>query len=287
MRFLLALALCCAAGAQDFTQYKVERIATGLRFAEGPTWTADNLLIFSDTPANRVMRWVPNEGLQVHREKASGPVGTAVDSQGRLYVCETRARRVIRIDKKNHEEVLAEKWEGKRLNAPHDIAVRKDGHVWFTDPAFASANESRELDFYGVFHLNPKGVIEVVAKWKTRPNGIALSADGHTLYVANSDERSIHAWDLARSGEASNDRVVVSKISGVPGGIRTDEKGNLYVAAKGVQIYSGEGKLLHRFELSERSSNLAFGDPDYSALYVTAQTSVYRIRIDIKGAVQQ
>jgi gluconolactonase len=184
-------------------------------------------------------------------------------------------------------EVLADKYEGKRLNAPNDIAVRKDGHVWFTDPAFGSANEKRELTFWGIYHVTPKGALELVAKGKGRPNGVTLSADGRTLYVSDSDERCIRAWDLDKSGEASHERTVISGVPGVPGGVRVDVNGNFYVAAKGVLIYSPEGQLLRRLELSERPSNLAFGDSDYQTLYITAQTSVYRVRLESKGAVQR
>jgi gluconolactonase len=288
MRFLFALALCCtSASAQDFTEYNVERVALNQRFTEGPVWTAENILVFSDTPNNKLMRWVPNEGVQVHRENTPGASGNAVDAQGRLYICESGARRVIRIDKRNRVEVLAEKWEGKRLNAPNDIVVRKDGHVWFTDPAFGSAADHRELDFWGVFHITPKGVLELMAKSKGRPNGVALSADGRTLYVTDSDSRTLHAWDVEKSGAASNDRVLIANIPGVPGGVRADEKGNLYVAAKGVLAYSSDGKLLHTIELPEIPSNVAFGDSDFETLYITAQTSVYRLRLKVKGAVQR
>lgn len=284
---LLALTLVCAVlAAQDLSDSHVERVATNQLFAEGPVWTPDNILIFSDTPNNRLMRWVPNEGVQVHRENTPGASGNAVDTQGRLYVCESRARRVVRIDKRNRVDVLAENWEGKRLNSPNDIVVRKDGHVWFTDPAFGSAADQRELDFWGVFHITPKGVLELATKSQGRPNGVALSPDGRTLYVTDSDNRTLHAWDVDRGGTVSRDRILVSGIPGVPGGLRTDEKGNLYVAARGVLIYSPEGRLLHTVELAETPSNLAFGDSDFETLYITAQTGVYRVRVNVKGAGQ-
>jgi hypothetical protein len=118
-----------------------------------------------------------------------------MDRQGRLYTCEYISRRVTRTSKSGKIEVLAEKWEGRRLNAPNDIVVRRDGHVYFTDPLFAPL-EKRELDFYGVYHITPKGQMELVAKPKGRPNGIALSPDGKILYVASSDERNIRAYDV-------------------------------------------------------------------------------------------
>jgi gluconolactonase len=191
---------------------------------------------------------------------------------------------VVRLDKKGKLDIIAGTFEGKRFNAPNDIVVRKDGHVWFTDPAFGDQSDKRELDFYGIFHVSPKGEIDAIARWKTRPNGIALSPNGRILYVSNSDERSIHAFDLDRAG-ASNDRRLISGIEGVPDGIRTDEKGNLYVAAKQLAIYSSGGKRIGQIELAESPSNCVFGDPDLSTLYITARTSVYRVRIGVKGAV--
>lgn len=181
--------------------------------------------------------------------------------------------------------MIAARFEGKRLNAPNDVVVRRDGNVYFTDPAFGNQEDTRELDFDGVFRVKTGGQIEAIAKWKTRPNGLTLSPNGRTLYVSDSDEQSIRAFDLDRAGGASNERVVVSKIPGVPAGLRTDEMGNIYVAAKDVLVYSPQGQLVHTIRLGETPSNLAFGDPDFSTLYVTARTSVYRIRMGVKGAV--
>ena len=274
------------AGAQDFSHVSIEKVDAGFRFVEGPVWSREGFLLFSEVPHNQLRKLVPGERSTVLHEDAHGPSGNAFDSQGRLYTCESRARRVVRTDKKGKVEVLAEKWEGKRLNAPNDIVVRKDGNVYFTDPAFGEQSDTRELAFYGVYRVTPKGVVEVVAKPEGRPNGIALSPNGRILYVTNSDERNVRAYDVDRAGAVSNERTLVSKIEGVPDGIRVDEKGNLYVAAKGLVVYTAEGKLLHTFELSETPSNCAFGDPDLQTLYITARTSVYRVRLDVKGAVQ-
>jgi gluconolactonase len=173
------------------------------------------------------------------------------------------------------------------LNAPNDIAIRRDGHVYFTDPAFGNQEDKRELSFYGVFHITPKGELEAVTKSKTRPNGITISPNGKILYVADSDARLVRAWDLDKAGAASNERVAIDKIEGVPDGIRTDEKGNLYVAAKFVYVYSPQGQLLGKIELSETPSNIAFGDADLESLFITARTSVYRVRLGVKGAQYQ
>jgi gluconolactonase len=282
----IGLAAGCALllSAQDFSEIKLEHLTKDFTFTEGPAWSKDGYLIFSDTPGDRLLKWVPGQKVELFRPEAHGPSGNAFDSEGRLYTCETRARRVTRTDKKGAIEVLAEKWEGKRLNAPNDIVVSRNGHVYFTDPAFGYQTEHRELDFYGVYHVPPKGPMKLVAKPAGRPNGIALSPNGRTLYVVNADERNVRAYDLDRNGEASNERVLISGIEGVPGGARVDEKGNLYVASRGVAIYSPEGKLLHTIEVQGRPSNCGFGEGDLRTLFITERGNVYRARLDVKGA---
>jgi gluconolactonase len=281
-------AFAAGAEAQIFEDLKVDRVASKLQFAEGPAWSQEgNFLLFSDVAANKLKKFVPGEGVETVRENTNGTNGNSYDDRGRLYSCESRTRRLVRSDRKGHLEVLADKAApGKRFNAPNDLAVRKDGHVYFTDPAFGSQSDARDLDYYGVFHLTPKGELERIAAPKGRPNGIALSANGRTLYVTNSDERNVRAYDLDRAGRASNERIVIRQIEGIPDGLKLDEKGNLYIAAKGLQIWSPDGKLLHSIELPENPTNCAFGDPDYQTLYITARTSVYRVRLDVKGAVQ-
>jgi gluconolactonase len=282
----LALLFGLAACAQDFSHISVEKVDAGFRFTEGPVWSREGFLLFSDVPNNQIRKLIPGERSIVFREDSHGANGNTYDAQGRLYTCESKTRRVVRLDKKGKMEVLAEKWEGKRLNAPNDIVVRKDGHVYFTDPAFGDQADARELSFYGVYHITPKGVMSVVAKPAGRPNGIAFSPNGRILYVANSDDRNVRAYDVDREGSISNERVAISNVEGVPDGIRVDEKGNIYVTAKGVAIYTPEGKPLHVIELSETPANCAFGDADFQTLYVTARTSIYRVRLNVKGAVQ-
>jgi sugar lactone lactonase YvrE len=272
--------------AQDLSEVRIETVATGLTFVEGPVWSRDGYLLISEIPLNRILKLTPGEPAALYRENSNGANGNTFDAQGRLYTCESHTRRVVRTAKNGKLEVLADAWQGKRLNAPNDIVVRKDGQIYFTDPAFGNQQDTRELDFYGVFHLSPKTGLEVVAKPHGRPNGIALSPDGHILYVANSDERNIRAYDLDKSGAASNERVLISNIDGVPDGLRTDEQGNLYVAAAGILVYASSGKLTGTIPIRETPANCAFGDPDLRTLYITARTSVFRVRLDVKGSVQ-
>jgi gluconolactonase len=282
LSLLFGFAIC----GQDFSHISIEKVDAGFRFTEGPVWSREGFLLFSDVPNNHIRKLVPGERSTVFRDDSHGANGNTFDAQGRLYSCESKTRRVVRMDKKGKIEVLAEKWEGKRLNAPNDIVVRKDGQIYFTDPAFGDQADTRELSFYGVYHINPKGVMSLIAKPAGRPNGIAFSPNGRILYVDNSDDRNVRAYDVDRNGEVSNERVVVSNIDGVPDGMKVDEKGNLYITAKGIAVYSPEGKLLHAIDISETPANCAFGDPDLQTLYITARTSLYRIRLNVKGAVQ-
>jgi gluconolactonase len=240
-------------------------------------------LIFSDLPTDRLLKWVPGHQAETYRTDAHGPSGNAFDAQGRLYTCETRSRRVTRTDKSGKIEVLAESWQGKRFNAPNGIVVSKSDHVYFTDPAFGDQQDHRELDFYGVYHMPPKGPLKLTAKWTTRPNGIAVSPNGRLLYVSGSDDHNVRAYDLDREGEASNERVLIANIEGVPGGIRVDEKGNLYVAAKNIMIYHPDGKQLGSIPMHDRPSNCAFGFPDGMMFFVTARGNLFRTRLDVKG----
>lgn len=285
IRLLLVLLLASAVFGQDFSDIRVETIAREMHYAEGPVWSLEGFLLFSDTVTDRIEKWVPGKGVSEFSSRAGGANGNAYDDQGRLYTCEFRERRVTRTAKNGKLDVLAARYEGKRLNAPGDLVVRRDGNVYFTDPAFGNQQDSRELDFYGVFRITTRGELEAIAKWNTRPHGVALSPNGRLLYVSDADARLVRVFDLDRGGTASNERVFIPKIQGVPGGLRTDQKGNLYVAAKYLSVYSPGGELMHDIQLSQPPSNLAFGDADFSALYVTARNAVYRIRIGVKGAL--
>lgn len=283
--FCLTL-FAASAGAQDFSKLSIEKVDAGFEFVEGPVWSPEGFLLFSDVPRNEIRKLVPGSRSVVYRADSNGANGNTYDAQGRLYTCESITRRVVREDKKGKIEVIADSFEGKKFNAPNDIIVRKDGHIFFTDPAFGKQADTREMDYYGVYHISPKKVIGLIAKPKGRPNGIALSPNGRILYVANSDERNIRAYDVDKEGKVSNEHELVKGITGVPDGMKVDEKGNLYVTCKGVEVYSPQGAKLASLEFSETPANCAFGDPDLMTFYVTARTSLYRVRFTVKGAVQ-
>ena len=266
-------------------EYRVDRVSANHVFTEGPVWSPEGWLYFSDVPNNRIHRFVPGKGTNVFREESNGANGNTIDAQGRLLSCESRTRRVTRTDLKTGKiEVLAETFEGKRFNAPNDIVARKDGFIWFTDPAFGDQADKREMDYYGVYRIAPKGELTLVTKMKGRPNGVTLSPNGRILYVADTDERKLRAWDLDRQANAANERVLIEGIDGPPDGIRTDEKGNLYITANQLAIYSPAGKLIRSLPFAETPRNVAFGDPDYQSIYVTSYTSVFRLRWPIPGA---
>jgi gluconolactonase len=274
---LFAATLC----AQEPAEFRFEHLGKGYRFTEGPAWNAkDQYLVFSDTPSDRLLKWVPGSTIEVLRTDANGPAGNAFDAQGRLYTCETRTRRVTRTDRTGKIEVLADKWDGKRLNAPNGIVVAKNGSVYFTDPAFGAQTDHRELDFYGIYHIPVKGPMTLVAKYTTRPHGIALSPNGRTLYVANADDHNVRAFDLDKNGEASNERVLISKIDGVPNGIAVDDKGVVYVVGKGLATYTPDGKRLRNLDVTDRSSACTFGEADMKSLFLTSRGDVYRARTD-------
>jgi gluconolactonase len=279
--FAFLLPLLCF--GQDVTKYSVELLATSHKFTEGPAWAAkDNYLLYSDIPANQIFK-VDGKGKTVFREQAGGANGNAFDDKGRLYTCEERARRVVRTDKKGVVEVLADSFEGKKLSGPNDIVVSKAEHVYFTDSAFGTRVETRELPFYGVYHIPPKGPMVALLRMQTRPNGIAISPDGKTLYVADSDGRCVRSYELQKDGDIGPERMFVAKTEGVPDGIEVDSSGNVFVAAAKIGVYSPGGQLLTSIELAEKPSNMVFGDPDLKTLYVTARSSVFRVHMETKG----
>jgi gluconolactonase len=273
---------------QDALTYEAEKIAAGLQFVDGMVWSHAGFLAVADVRQRKLFHVdpVPNATPKPLLNDDGGASGLAYDLQSRLYICESVTRRVSRMDLKGKVDPVAENFEGKKFNAPNDIVVRRDGHVYFTDPAFGSAADRRELDFNGVFHLTPKGDLEAVAKWQTRPNGIALSLDGRVLFVSDSDRHAIVAFDLDKNGAAGNPRDVVKNVKGVPGGIKTDVEGRFYIAALGVPIYSSQGKLERTLLETTNTSNCAFGENDLESLFIGARDSVFKVKLGVKGALQ-
>src|SRR5581483_3697448 len=230
----------------------VERFGSDFAFTEGPVWVTKDggYLLFSDIYNSKTMKISQRNQPSMYRHFTNAGNGNSMDAQGRLYTAERDGHRVSRLELNGDVTVVAGQYEGKRFNSPNDVVVREDGQVYFSDPASAAVLEKRELDFNGVYHVSPDGRVSLVAKM-TRPNGVALTPDGKTLYVADTTERKIMAYDLDAAGNASNERVFISDINGGPDGLRVAADGNVYIAAGPVYIYSPQGKLLKSIRFPE------------------------------------
>lgn len=252
-------------------------MAGGFRYADGLAIEQTGSLLVADPPEDRVLRLEFGKPVANARKPSGGAAGLAFDQKGRLVLCETRARRVVRIEIDGRLTVLAEQFEGKPLNGPNDLAIRSGDHIYFTDPAFGSAQDRRQLPFHGVFHLSPKGELAAVYRSDSRPAGIALSPDGKLLYVSFADERLVRVFDVSRSGAASNPRVFIAKTGSIPLGVRTDREGNVLVAAgEYLEIYSPKGSLIERIRIPDRAANLAV-HPSNGDIYVAARSAVYLV----------
>ncbi len=285
--FLLSFLAAISAGAQDFSALKAEKVAGDFKFTEGPVWNRAGFLLFSDIPANTIYKWTPGGKAEVFRQPSGNSNGLTYDRQGRFIACEHSNRRVSRTERDGKVTALAEAYQGKRLNSPNDVVVRRDGNIYFTDPPYGIPKEQKqELEFQGVFRLSPKGELTLIAKDFDRPNGIALSPDEKTLYVDDTTRRHVRAFTLARDGSASGGAVVADlKVEkGGVDGMKVDAKGNMYVTGPGgVWVFDKAGKHLGTIAVPETPANCAFGDRDYKTLYITARTSLYRVRLPYAG----
>jgi gluconolactonase len=287
------------------TDARLERIAGGFEFTEGPAWTRDGALLFSSPNTNVIYRWTPvgivsvfrpksgYAGLDIGRYQQPGSNGLTFDPDGLLTICQHGNRRVIRVNPHGDVTVLADSFENKRLSSPNDLVYRSDGTLYFTDPPFGLPgvfdDPAKELPFSGVFRARD-GVVTLVSDELEGPNGIAFSPDERYLFVGNWDpERKIVIrFDVDDAGETSNGSVFFD-MTDAPGedaidGIKVDVEGNLYVCGPGgVWLISAGGEHLGTLRLPEAPHNLAWGDDDARTLYVTAETSVYRLRLNIPG----
>lgn len=263
--------------AQQPAPHLIQRVAGGFRYADGLAIEQSGSLLVADPPEDRIFRVEFGKPLSIARKPSGGAAGLAFDSKGRVVLCETQARRVARIEDNGKLAVLADQFEGKPLNGPNDLAIRSGDHIYFTDPAFGSAQDHRQLTFHGVFHLTPRGELSAIYRSESRPAGIALSPDSRLLYVAFADERLVRVFDVARSGAASNPRVLIAKTASIPLGIRTDREGNLMVAAGDfLEIYTPKGVLVEKIRIPERAVNLAV-HPSTGDIYVAARNAVYLV----------
>jgi gluconolactonase len=268
---------------------RLEKVADGFQFTEGPVWNPAGFLLFSDIPANQIVKFVPGAAPTAFRTPSGNSNGLTYDRAGRLLACEHSNRRVTRQEADGSLTVLASSYDGKKLNSPNDIVVRSDGTIYFTDPPYGIREEQKELPFQGVYKISPEGKLTLLAQDFDRPNGIALSPDEKTLYVDDSARLHVRAFAVAPDGSISHGRILAelkSARQGVPDGMKVDRKGNLYVTGPGgVWVFDKRGKHLGTILMAELPANCGWGDADYRTLYLTARTGLYRIRLKIPGFI--
>jgi gluconolactonase len=272
----------------------MERVATGFKFTEGPIWHPyERFLIFSDIVGNRMYRWSPREGVSVFREPSHMANGNTYDRHGRLLTCEHATSRVTRTDRDGTIEVVASHYEGKELNSPNDVVVRSDGAVFFTDPnsgrrpRFGVPRE-QELPFQGVYRLDADSdALELLVDDFAKPNGLCFSPDEGQLFVSDTERFHIRVFDVEADGALADGRVwaeVSGEGVGVPDGMKVDREGTLYCCGPGgIHVFDAAADCLGVIRMPEHTTNLAWGDDDLHSLYVTAATSVYRLRVSVPG----
>jgi len=306
--FLLAIVLCSAILlGQDARTFKLEplsakfselvagdakleTVATGFGFTEGPMWDAAGFLYVSDETINKIFR-VYADGKKEEVIALGDPDGNTLDRQHRLIDCASVLRAIIEVTPDGKYKVLADRYEGKRLNSPNDVIVGPDGALYFTDPTLDLVQgEKQEIAFQGVYRLDDAGNVRLLTRDLTQPNGLTFSPDGKKFYVDDSEQRNIRVYDVASDGTLTNGRVFGEepggKHDGVPDGIKIDEKGNLFVTGpKGIWIWDANGNHLGTIVMPEQPANLAWGDAQYDTLYITATTSVYKLKTETTGFV--
>ena len=265
-----------------------ERLATGFQFTEGPVWMAGGYLLFSDIPANIMYKWTPESGAEVWREPSGNSNGLTRNSDDLLLACEHGNRRVSRTNPDGTVETIAGAYQGNRLNSPNDLVVKSDGEIYFTDPPYGIQPEEKEQPHNGVYRILTDGSLELMATDFERPNGLAFSPDESILYIDDSYFRHLRAFDVREDGTLENSRIICDMDHpqpGSPDGLKVDEEGHIYVTgATGVWVFEPDGELLGVIAPPERPANCAWGDEDKKSLYLTAQTSLYRIRTTVAGS---
>jgi len=270
---------------------KLETMATGFGFTEGPVWDASGFVWVSDEELNKIFRVYPDG----HREEMlalGDPDGSTYDHEHRLISTASVLRAIIRLSKDGKSfTVLTDRYEGKKFNSPNDVVLGPDGALYFTDPTLdLPKGEKQEIPFQGVYRLDAKGKVTLLTKDLAQPNGLAFSPDGKHLYIDDSEKKNIRVYDFHPDGTISNGRLFGSEDDGtkdgVPDGIRIDRKGNLFVVGpRGIWVWSPEGVHLGTIEVPEQPANLSWGGSDNSVLYITATTSVYKIPTKTQGFV--
>jgi len=276
------------------TGAELEQVATSFQFLEGPAWQPyDRQLTFSDILGDCIYRWSREEGVTVFRKPSHMANGNTFDRQGRLLTCEHATSRVTRTGHDGSMEVMASHYDGKELNSPNDIVVKRDGGIYFTDPNSGRGGRfgvlrEQELSFQGVYRLDPDDkTLTLLADDFSKPNGLCFSTDEKRLFVNDSDRGHIRLFDVQPDGLLANDRVWAELIGtgvGVADGMKVDQDGNLYCCGPGgIYLFDADANCLGVIRMPEHTANLAWGDDDLQSLYITASTSLYRLRVKTPG----
>jgi len=264
----------------------VEKIAGGFVFVEGPVWSDSLGLLFSDLSGNKVYRWTQATGAVAFLNPSNNANGLTYDARGRLLLCQTGLRRVARRDSSGSIVSLAALFGGKKLNSPNDIVVKSDGAIFFTDPPFnVPAGQQRELTFSGIYRISPSGALQLLDSTLNEPNGICFSPDERKLYVDNSSQRIVYAWDVVHDSLIANKRVFASiGPTGYADGMKMDGAGNLFCAGPlGIWVFGPDGTVVDTILVPGQTTNCNWGDADRNTLYITSGNSVYRIRLAVTG----
>ncbi|HTZ49060.1 MAG TPA: SMP-30/gluconolactonase/LRE family protein [Verrucomicrobiae bacterium] len=269
---------------------KLQTLATGFGFTEGPVWDKAGFVYVSDEEINKIYRVYP-DGHKQELIALGDPDGNTYDRSQNLIDCASVLRAIIRIAPDGTYKVLADRFEGKRFNSPNDVVIGPDGAIYFTDPTLdLPQGEKQEIPFQGVYRLDANGEVRLLTKELSQPNGLAFAPDGKKFYVDDSEQRNIRVYDFQPDGTISNGRIFASeagpKKGGVPDGMKLDRSGNLFVTGpEGLWVWSPDGTHLGTIVMPEQPANLAWGDPDYGTLYITATKSVYKLRTKTLGFV--
>ena len=261
---------------------KVETLATGFGFVEGPAWNNRGFWVFSDINADTLFRITPAGKTEVVRRPTSRSNGNNYDGEGRLVSCEqSPSRRVSRKLPSGIFDTLADRYEGKRFNSPNDLAIKSDGSIYFTDPTYGVAKSDQELDFRGLYRLFPDGKIKLLDKTWGQPNGVCFSPDETVLYVDDSQKNQVFRFDVDKNGVLSQKTLLATiPQPGVPDGMKCSKDGTLYVAGPGgVWLFAPRGALLGKIATPKDPANLAFGGEDGKILLMTARDSVYSLKL--------
>lgn len=273
MLTILLTAVVRAAAPEALTEGPIETVAEGFQFTEGPVWLPSGELVFSDIPADTIFR----ADKSVFRKPSGKSNGLTLDREGRLVACEHWNRRVTRTENDGSIRVLADNYQGMKFNSPNDAVVRRDGTVFFTDPQYGLEGRDAELPYAGVYAVAPDGAVKLLARDFDKPNGIALSPDEKTLYVADTEAGHIRAFEIAPDDGLLKGRVLC-EIPG-PDGMCVDARGRLWcTGVGGVHVFEPDGTPIGVIQFPQEPANCTFGGEDGKTLFVTARTGVYRVR---------